>query len=69
MARTHFFAEQDVDEEYVILFLVSDENQSDYLQTNIDKYGGDPDNEVSEERREGRCNGFGVKPRMTKEPP
>lgn len=37
---------QDTDEEFVILFMVSDENQSHYLQTNIDKYGGDPENEV-----------------------
>lgn len=38
---------QDTDEEFVILFMVSDENQSHYLQTNINKYGGDPENEVS----------------------
>ncbi|CAM9706720.1 unnamed protein product, partial [Laminaria digitata] len=37
----------DTDEEFIILFMVSDENQSHYLQTNIDKYGGDPENEVS----------------------
>lgn len=37
---------QDVDEEFVIVFLVSDENQSHYLQTNIDTYGGDIDDEV-----------------------
>ena len=38
---------QDVDEEFVILFMVSDENQSHYLQTNIDTFGGDPDDAVS----------------------
>lgn len=37
---------QDVDEEFVIMFLVSDENQSHYLQTSIDKYGGDPQHQV-----------------------
>lgn len=48
---------QDTDEEFVILFMVSDENQSHYLQTNIDKYGGDPENEVSgprHDRQQGR---------------
>lgn len=29
------------------MFLVSDENQSHYLQTNIDMFGGDPDDPVS----------------------
>lgn len=37
---------QDVDEEFVIMFLVSDENQSNYLQKNIDTYGGMEENEV-----------------------
>eukprot|EP00904_Undaria_pinnatifida_P009447 jgi/Undpi1/5632/HiC_scaffold_2.g00907.m1 len=40
---------RDVDEEFVILFMVSDENQSHYLQTNIDMFGGDPDDEDFEE--------------------
>lgn len=38
---------QDVDEEFVILFMVYDENQSHYLQTNIDMFGGDPNDAVS----------------------
>eukprot|EP00904_Undaria_pinnatifida_P009398 jgi/Undpi1/5589/HiC_scaffold_2.g00865.m1 len=39
----------DVDEEFIILFMVSDENQSHYLETNIDIFGGDPDDEDFEE--------------------
>ncbi|CAM9748815.1 unnamed protein product, partial [Pylaiella littoralis] len=39
----------DVDEEFVILFLVSDENQSNYLQANLDKFGGNEDGEDFEE--------------------
>ena len=33
----------DVDRELVTMFSVIDENQSPYLQANIDKFAGDPD--------------------------